>query len=145
MQFMTLVERIPMKKESLSSRGLIGFVPSSIGILLALLVFAAFPISSALATQCEPVYFEEEGDISTTIYVSMFSDTAGAIIFFKTSPYAPPGNPTHTGSVAGSGTQVYNPMYPFVVVPWSNMYFKALAYKAGFTDSVVTQHWVERQ
>ena len=131
-----------MKNESLSLRGLIRFAPSSIGILLALLVFVAFPSSSALATQCEPVYFDETG--GTYIYVSMFTDTAGAIIFFKTSPYAFPGNPTHTGSTAGPGTQVYNPMYPFVVVPWSNMYFKALAYKAGFTDSVFTEYSVRR-
>ena len=134
-----------MTTESLRSRGLIRFVPSSIGILLALLGFVAFPSSSALADQCGPVYYEDDGDISTTIYVSMFTDTPGAIIFFKTSPYAPPGNPTHTGSTPGAGTQVYNPMYPFVVVAWSNMYFKAIAYKAGMTDSAVTEHWVERQ
>jgi hypothetical protein len=131
-----------MKNESRSSRSLIHLGHSSIGILLALLVFVAFPSSSALATQCEPVYFEETG--GTYIYVSMFSDTAGATIFFKTSPYAPPGNPTHTGGTAGPGTQVYNPMYPFVVVPWSNMYFRAVAYKAGFTDSVFTEYSVRR-
>ena len=136
----------PMIKKSLNSRGLIGFVPHSIGMLLALLVFVAFPTSSALAAPCEPVYFEEEGDISTTIYVSMFTDTPGATIFFKSSPWAPPGNPTHSGSTPGAGTQVYNPMYPFVVMSNTNMYFKAIAWKDGVcTDSVVTEHWVERQ
>ncbi len=50
-----------MKNESVSSggslrpRALIGFVPRPICILLALLlVFVAFPSSSALAVQCEP-------------------------------------------------------------------------------------------
>jgi hypothetical protein len=134
-----------MIKTSLSSRGLSRFIPSSIGILV-LLAFVAFPTSSALATPCEPVTFEEEGYIPNTIYVSMFTDTAGAIIFFKTSPYAPPGNPTHNGSQPGYGTQVYNPSYPFVVGPSTNMYFRALAWKSGVcTDSVVTEHWVERQ
>ncbi len=60
-----------MKKQSVSlyPRALIGFVPRSIGILLALLVFVAFPSSSALAAQCEEVYFDETGGLPFNIYV----------------------------------------------------------------------------
>jgi hypothetical protein len=135
-----------MTKTSLSSRGLNRFIPSSTGILLVLLAFVAFPTSSVRATPCEAVYFEDEGGLRENIYVSMFTDTPGAIIFFKSSPWAPPGNPTHSGSTAGPGTQTYNPMYPFVVTPNLNMYFKAIAWKDGVcTDSPVSEHWVERQ
>jgi len=134
-----------MIKTFLNSRGLNRFIPGSTGILLVLLAFVAFPTSFALAAPCEPVEFSDDGDISTTNYVSMFTYSPGAIIFFKTSPYAPPGSPTHSGSTAGSGTQVYNPMYPFVVTSNTNMYFKAIAWSSECTDSVVTEHWVERQ
>lgn len=131
-----------MTKESLSARGLIGFAPSSIGILLALLVFVAFPSSSALATQCEEVYFEETGYTPNTIYVSLSTGTSGATIFVKWSKWAPPGNPTHSGSTPTNGTSTW--VGPYFVVPYGErLYIKALAYKAGFTDSIVTEHWVD--
>lgn len=145
MQVVTLnIERTPMTKQSLNSPGLIRFVPSSIGILLAILVFVAFPSSSAFATQCEEVEFTETGNCCIhNIYVSLSTGTSGATIFVTYSQWGPPATPTHNESTPGYGTQVYNPMYPIVVMPGNRMYFKAIAYKAGFTDSVVAEHLVE--
>lgn len=131
-----------MTKESLSARGLIGFAPSSIGILLALLVFVAFPSSSALATQCEEVYYEETGFTPNTIQVTLNTDTSGATIFVRYSYVAPPPNPTHNGSQGTNGTGAWQGGY-FPVYYGQRLYIKALAYKAGFTDSAITEYWVD--
>jgi len=132
-----------MTTESLSSRGLIRFVPSSIGILLAVLVFVAFPSSSARATQCDVVEFEETGECCRdNIYVSLSTATSGATIFVTWSQWAPPGNPTHNGSTPTGTTSTW--VGPnFVVPPGGRLDIKAIAYKAGFTDSVVTEYLVE--
>lgn len=132
-----------MIKQSFSSRGLIGFVPSSIGLLLALLVFLAFPSSSALATQCEEVYYEETGLTPNTIYVYLYCDTPGSTIFVKYSPSAPPSNPTH--DIYGNGTNGTGAWQGgYFTVPYTTrLFIKALCYKAGLTDSAVTEHWVD--
>jgi hypothetical protein len=131
-----------MTKESLSSRGLIGFVPHSIGILLALLVLVAFPSASARADQCDEVVFEESGGTPDTIYVSLSTGTSGATIFVKWSQWAPPGDPTHNGSTPTNGTSTW--VGPYFVVPYGQrLYIKALSYKEGFSDSIVTEHWVD--
>lgn len=132
-----------MKTESLSSRGLIRFVPSSIGILLALLVFVAFPSSSALADQCAVVEFHETGYCCLhNIYVSLSTATSGATIFVTSSTTYPPADPTHNGSTPTGTTSTW--VGPnFVVTPDHRLHIKAIAYKAGFTDSVVTEDLVE--
>jgi hypothetical protein len=133
-----------MTTESLSARGLIRFVPSSIGILLAVLVFVAFPSSSARATQCDVVEFEETGYCCIhNIYVSLSTATSGATIFVTwRTDYAPAVDPTHNGSTPTGQTSTWvGPQ--FNVPPGGRLYIKALAYKAGFTDSVITEYSVE--
>jgi hypothetical protein len=131
-----------MTLASLSARGLIRFLPSSIGILLAVLVFVAFPSSSARATQCDVVEFDETGYTPNTIYVSLSTATSGATIFVKWSTTAPVGDPTHNGGTGTNGTSVW--VGPNFVVPYhSRLYIKALAYKEGFTDSAVIEYWVD--
>lgn len=132
-----------MTTESLSSRGLIRFVPSSIGILLAILVFVAFPSSSAFATQCEEVEFNETGNCCIhNIYVSLSTGTSGATIFVTYSQWGTPATPTHNGSTPTGTTSTW--VGPnFVVPPGGRLYIKAIAYKAGFTDSVVSEHLTE--
>ena len=91
--------------------------------------------------------FEDEwGYNPDHVYVSMFTATQGATIFFVHNYYHPPGpNPGHNGSQPSYGTQIYNPNYPFVVVEGMNGFFKAIAWKSGVcTDSNPTSHSVER-
>ncbi|MEY2585872.1 MAG: hypothetical protein QOD80_1898 [Verrucomicrobiota bacterium] len=132
-----------MTTESLSPRGLIRFVPSSAGLLLALLVFVAFPGSSALATQCDVVEFQETGLCCRhNIYVSLSTATSGATIFVTWSTTYTPADPTHNGSTPTGTTSTW--VGPnFVVPPGGRLDIKAIAYKAGFTDSVVTEYLVE--
>jgi hypothetical protein len=133
----------PMTTESLSSRGLIRFVPSSIGILLAVLAFVAFPSSSARATQCDVVEFEETGYCCRhNIYVSLSTATSGATIFVTWNSTYSPADPTHNGSTPTGTTSTW--VGPnFVVPPGGRLEIKAIAYKAGFTDSAVTDYLVE--
>lgn len=133
-----------MKKQSVSlyPRALIGFVPRSIGILLALLVFVAFPSSSALATQCEEVYFDETGGLPFNMYVYLYCDTSGSTIFVKYNNNYFPSDPTHSGSTPTNGTSIWAAPY-FTVPPGGRLYIKALCYKAGLTDSAVTQYAAE--
>jgi hypothetical protein len=132
-----------MTTASLRSRGVIRFVPSSIGILLAVLAFVAFPSSSALADQCAVVEFEETGlCCSHPIYVTLSTATSGATIFVTSSTTYPPADPTHNGSTPTGTTSVWGGG-SFVVGPGGRLHIKAIAYKAGFTDSAVTEDLVE--
>ena len=133
----------PMTTESLRTRGLIRFVPSSIGILLDVLVFVAFPSSSARATQCDVVEFEETGLCCRhNIYVSLSTATSGATIFVTWNSTYSPADPTHNGSTPTGTTSTW--VGPnFVVPPGGRLDIKAIAYKAGFTDSAVTEDLVE--
>jgi hypothetical protein len=132
-----------MTTESLSVRGLIRFVPSSIGILLAILAFVAFPSSSARADQCAVVEFQETGNCCIhNIYVSLSTATSGATIFVTSSTTYMPADPTHNGSTPTGTTSTW--VGPnFVVPPGGRLDIKAIAYKAGFTDSAVTEYLVE--
>ena len=135
-----------MSKNSVpfNPRTLIGFVRRSLGLLLVVLGLIAFPNASAHAVQCAEVTFEETG-YPGTVYVSMFTATEGATIFFRHNYYQIPGAPTHSGSTPGSGVHVYNPSYPFVVMQNVNGYFTAIAWKDGVcTDSTPTSYSVER-
>ena len=133
-----------MTTESLSARGLIRFVPSSIGILLAVLVFVAFPSSSARADQCAVVEFEETGYCCIhPIYVSLSTATSGATIFVTSSTTYPPADPTHNGGTPTGTTSIWVGPNFVVSPPHGRLHIKALAYKEGFTDSVVTEDLVE--
>ena len=133
----------PMTTESLSARGLIRFVPSSIGILLAVLVFVAFPSSSARADQCAVVEFQETGYCCLhPIHVSLSTATSGAIIFVTYNTTYPPADPTHNGSTPTGTTSIYGGGY-FTVTSNNRLDIKAIAYKEGFTDSAVTEDLVE--
>lgn len=127
----------------LRSRGLVRFVPGSIGILLAAVAFVAFPSSSARADQCAVVEYEETGYCCIhNIYVSLSTATSGATIFVTSSSTSMPADPTHNGSTPTGSTSTW--VGPnFVVPPNGALYIKAIAYKAGFTDSAVTQYSVE--
>lgn len=129
--------------ETLPSRGFTRFVPASIGILLALLAFVAFPSSSAYADQCAAVEFTETGlCCRNNIYVSLSTATSGATIFVTYSQTYTPADPTHNGSTPTGTTSTW--VGPnFVVPPGGRLDIKAIAYKAGFTDSVVTEYLVE--
>ena len=133
-----------MTTASLRSRGVIRFVPSSIGILLAVLAFVAFPSASALADQCAVVEYEETGYCCAhPIYVSLSTATSGATIFVTwRTDTAPAPTPTHNGSTPTGQTSIWVGPY-FQVPPGGRLYIKALAYKAGFTDSAVTEYTVE--
>jgi RHS repeat-associated protein len=88
------------------------------------------------------VELTEENGSQQSIRVSMTTETTGAIIFFtaSTTQYPPPA-PTHNGAVAGQGTQIYQT--PYVVPYGSRRYFRAIAYRAGMIDSVMTELAVE--
>ena len=131
-----------VSKSSFTPRSLIGFVPRSIGILLT--VLAVFIGPSAFATQCEEVTFEETGYCCAhPIYVSLHTDTSGATIFVTwRTDYAPAADPTHNGSTPTGQTSTWVGPY-FNVPPGGRLYIKALAYKAGFADSVITEYSVE--
>lgn len=132
-----------MTTESLRSRGVIRFVPSSIGILLAILGFVAFPSSSARADQCAVVEYTETGYCCLhPIYVSLSTATSGATIFVTWRTDFAPGDPTHNGSTPTGQTSTW--VGPNFQVPTnSRLFIKAIAYKAGFTDSAVTEYYVE--
>lgn len=135
------------KSASLTPRALIGFVPRSLGLLLVVLGLIAFPNSSALAVQCAEVTFDETGSYSGNIYVSMYTDTPGATIYFLHSYIQPPTEyPGHySNGQPWPSTHVYNPSYPFVVMSNVNGFFKAIAFKSGVcTDSDPTYYSVER-
>lgn len=106
----------------------------SIGALLALLVFATLPSSTALANcgQSDDVsiYYEYEGP--TGIQVEMECDyPAGVIIFFTTNGT----NPTHDSSGnPGSGTSIYYGPIPIAYLQCKT--FRARAWKSCYYDSV---------
>jgi hypothetical protein len=119
----------------LTPRGLFGFGPSSIGVLLALLVFVAFPSSSALAIpKCATPQLDGGTAFPFDAYVHLFTTTAGATIFYRFSEYAPPSAPTHSGSTATGGTLTYTGV-TFIIPVGEYGYWKAVAYKPGYADS----------
>lgn len=105
--------------------------------LLAVLALMAYAASSALATQCEPVEFTEDGHTyPQTIYVFATTPTTGATIIATMGNHFIPANPTHgancnptNGSFICGGT--------FAVFSGDNKWFKAIACKDGMTDSAM--------
>jgi hypothetical protein len=134
-----------LKSAFFTPRALICFGLSSLGVLLVLLGFFAFPSSALAANQCAEVTFEEH--IYTSggpTYVKMFSDT-GCIIFYTISPSNPP-DPTHNGATPTLTTWQYptSPGFNGVGVQYgTTRYFKALAYHASpWVDSDITEYVV---
>jgi hypothetical protein len=127
-------------------RVLICFGLSSLGVLLALLGFFAFPSSALAAPACADVTYEEHTETyGGPVYVKMFSD-AGCTIFYNISATVPP-NPTHNGGTATLPTQKYPTTAGFEGVGVSRgtaRYFKAIAYKPSpYVDSQITEYWVD--
>lgn len=115
-------------------RALLGFLPYSIGVFLALLVFVAFPSSSALAApKCKIVEFSTYG-YGGYINVSMTTATPSPYIIFYTTNGAAP---THNGPTPTGSTHIFT---SYVEVDYgTEVYFRALAYKASpYIDSDIT-------
>jgi RHS repeat-associated protein len=69
--------------------------------------------------------------------ITMTTSTSGATIFYTTNNNSAPADPTHTGSTPGSGTSVYRSA---ISVPAGHdQFYKAIAYKSGLADSVVSE------
>lgn len=95
------------------------------------------PTATPPPNQCAAVTFSTTGGNGTTMQVYLSTTTSGATIFMTLGTTAFAGNPTHTGSTAGSGTFTYAGT-PLNVAAGTKLYIEALAYKSGLTDSVVT-------
>ncbi len=145
------MKRISVSKSAFfNPRALISFSLCSIGLVLAVLVFTAFPSSTARATPstCEDVTFEEhQYTYNGTIFVKFDTVTEGCIIFYKSSATYP-GCPTHSGATPTGGSGIYNqsPSFPGLGVSYpSSRHFTAIAYKASATpteDSACTSTYV---
>ena len=117
-------------------------LPHSIGVLLALLVFVAFPSSSALASpKCGDVVFSMH-TVGVAIVVSMTSTTPSPYIIFYTVNST---DPVHSGpNVGNSDTHIYTT--PISVGPGQSVYFRALTYKAApYVDSNITEETVTNE
>lgn len=104
---------------------------------LVLLVLVAFPSSSALATQCDDVVIYYEYGGPTGILAGMETDTPTPRTIFYTLNGQ---NPTHTGSTPGAGTYIFTGDIPVPYGQWRH--FKALCYKASYTDSNIADEWI---
>ena len=121
-------------------RALLGFGCGTLGLLLAVLAFTAFPASTARAVPlCSDVYFEEVIPEYAVLYVKLSSD-AGCTIYYTISAFGYPSNPTHSSAI-------YNPSpyYDGIQVPNGQYrYFKAFAHKTTSNphdgDSGITSH-----
>lgn len=121
-------------------RALLGFGFGTLGLLLAVVGFTAFPSSTALAVPvCSAVDFEEVIPEYGELYVILSSDE-GCTIYYTISPWGYPSNPTHSSAI-------YNPSsYPegFEVPNGQRRYFKAFAHKTTSNphdgDSGITSH-----
>ena len=88
-------------------------------------------------TQCDPVVFDPtEGDAPDTVLIS--TPTVGAHIFF-TRGGSPPPKPTHSGDNPTGTTSRIGSNAGSVTIGSGGGFLKALAYKPGLLDSVVTQ------
>lgn len=71
------------------------------------------------------------------MYVFMTCGTSGATIFY-TMGVTGCTTPTHSGATPTGSTLVYDPANPPFIHHGLAKYFKAVGYKAGFTDSLIT-------
>jgi hypothetical protein len=81
-----------------------------------------------------PVEFTETGHFPNAIQVSMSTGTEGATIFYTMGTLQYSTAPTHDANGNATGnTQRYTG--PVTVSNGMKRYFRAIAYKAGMTDS----------
>jgi hypothetical protein len=109
--------------------------------LVAVFALITCAASSALATQCEPVDFTDNGNYPNTVYVYATTATSGATIFATMGNYYIPADPTHNGGTPTGSTFICGGT--FAVFPGDHKWFKAIAYKAGMTDSVLNIYEVD--
>lgn len=130
----------PSQSAFFNPRGLLGFSCGTLGLLLLVLGFTAFPSSTAQAVPlCSDVYFEEVIPQYGVLYVKMSSDE-GCTIYYTISAYGYPSNPTHSSNI-------YNPSPYYYGIPVPDgqyRYFKAFAHKTTSNphdgDSGITSH-----
>src|SRR6266545_6583311 len=87
--------------------------------------------------QCSPVSFTESGSYPGK-KLSMAEPTpSDATIFYTTANNVSPSDPTHNGSTATGSTLVYSGQ---INVPAGHdQFYRAIAYKSGYGDSVVNE------
>jgi len=112
-----------------------------VATFMAVVALIAAVSSSALATQAEPVVFTESGSYPNTIYVYATTATSGATIFATMGNYFIPADPTHNGDTPTGTTFICGGT--FAVFAGQYKHFKALAYKAGMTDSSISYYEVD--
>ena len=109
---------------------------------MAVAGFIVFGSSSALAQQCDTVQFTENGNTyPQTIYVYATTTTPGATIFATRGNHYIPANPTHSGGTPTGSTFICGGT--FAVFAGDHKWFKAIAYKAGLTDSPIAIYEVD--
>lgn len=132
-----------MKKEIVSqSTSKMRGARRPVAMLMAVVALVAYASSSALATQCEPVEFTEDGVYPQTVYVYAATPTSGATILATMGNYFIPANPTHGSNCSPTGTTFISGG-TFTVFAGQYKHFKAIACKAGMTDSVMTYYAVD--
>jgi RHS repeat-associated protein len=95
------------------------------------------PTPTPPPNQCAPVTFSTTGRYPNTMKVTLSTTTSGATIFYTVKNIGTNVPPTHSGGTATGGTLIYSS--PVNVVAGADKIFQAVAYKAGMTDSVITQ------
>ena len=120
-------------------------IPGMSGLLAPLLAVLALIVcapSSAHAQQCDTVQFTENGNgYPQTIYVYATTTTSGATIFATMGNHYIPANPTHNGGTPTGSTFICGGT--FAVFAGDHKWFKAIAYKAGMTDSPIEIYEVD--
>jgi hypothetical protein len=151
------MKRIFVSKSAFfNPRALFSFALCSIGLFLAVLVFTAFPSSTALASPdtCATVTFEDHQNTwNGPIFVKLATTTSGCTIYYKINA-SYPGCPTHGSNPPNppsgtNGTLIYSssPSFEGLAVPYgSYRYITASAYKhlaVPTEDSACTETLVE--
>lgn len=124
----------------LTPRVLASFSFGAMGLLLALLAFIALPKHSALANlgycNLPDIYYEYAG---SDIAVEMESETQNnypCIVFYTTDQ----STPTHVGETpTGTTIRYYGAI---LIPPQHGVSFKALGYKANYSDSGVVAEYI---
>ena len=121
-------------------RVLWGLGVSSLVALVATIILTSFPPSSARADQVASVDISDDSPHPGHATITMSTATSGATIFYTVSHFSSPPDPTHTGTTPGPGTTKYYNAWtvPYMAGINSVWYIKAIAYKAGLTDSDVS-------
>ena len=103
---------------------------------LAVIAYA----SSAFADlgQCQPATFTESGGYPSTAYIYVTTAEQGATIFATVGNHYIPANPTHSGGTPTGTTFICGGT--FAVFAGDYKHVKCVVYKAGKSDSVMTEY-----